>query len=59
VGSRVLLWVWAMAIGIVGDVGVRANAQQSKLFVGMLDLCGRTWTLWPYSCGNVIFLHRR
>eukprot|EP00892_Ulva_mutabilis_P002839 jgi/Ulvmu1/12556/UM090_0043.1 len=25
-----------MAIGIVGDAGVRANAQQPKLFVGML-----------------------
>merc|ERR1712196_665512 len=25
-----------MAIGIVGDAGVRANAQQSKLFVGMI-----------------------
>lgn len=24
------------AIGIVGDAGVRANAQQPKLFVGML-----------------------
>jgi len=25
-----------MAIGIVGDAGVRANAQQSKIFVGMI-----------------------
>mmetsp|Transcript_724 Transcript_724/g.1432 ORF Transcript_724/g.1432 Transcript_724/m.1432 type:complete len:167 (-) Transcript_724:190-690(-) len=25
-----------MAIGIVGDAGVRANAQQEKLFVGMI-----------------------
>nr|KJB63566.1 hypothetical protein B456_010G006100 [Gossypium raimondii] len=25
-----------MAIGIVGDAGVRANAQQPKLFVGMI-----------------------
>merc|ERR1719152_985183 len=25
-----------LAIGIVGDAGVRANAQQPKLFVGML-----------------------
>jgi V-type H+-transporting ATPase proteolipid subunit len=25
-----------MAIGIVGDIGVRANAQQPKIFVGML-----------------------
>ena len=25
-----------MAIGIVGDAGVRANAQQTKLFVGMI-----------------------
>ena len=25
-----------MAIGIVGDAGVRANAQQDKLFVGMI-----------------------
>ncbi|KAH9548996.1 hypothetical protein CY35_11G117300 [Sphagnum magellanicum] len=27
-----------MAVGIVGDAGVRANAQQSKLFVGSLSL---------------------
>lgn len=25
-----------MAIGIVGDSGVRANAQQEKIFVGMI-----------------------
>jgi len=25
-----------MAIGIVGDAGVRANGQQQKLFVGMI-----------------------
>ncbi|KAH0482838.1 MAG: hypothetical protein KVP17_001824 [Porospora cf. gigantea B] len=25
-----------LAIGIVGDAGVRANAQQPKLFVGMM-----------------------
>merc|ERR1712038_659173 len=25
-----------MAIGIVGDAGVRANAQQEKIFVGMI-----------------------
>ena len=25
-----------MAIGIIGDAGVRANAQQPKLFVGMV-----------------------
>merc|ERR1719469_1489147 len=25
-----------MAIGIVGDAGVRANAQQPRLFVGMI-----------------------
>merc|ERR1711912_152600 len=25
-----------LAIGIVGDAGVRANAQQSRLFVGMI-----------------------
>ena len=25
-----------MAIGIIGDAGVRANAQQPKLFTGML-----------------------
>jgi len=25
-----------MAIGIVGDAGVRANAQQTRLFVGMI-----------------------
>ena len=25
-----------VAIGIVGDAGVRANAQQPKLFVGMI-----------------------
>ena len=25
-----------MAIGVVGDAGVRANAQQPKLFVGMI-----------------------
>ena len=25
-----------MAIGVVGDSGVRANAQQPKLFVGMI-----------------------
>lgn len=25
-----------MAIGIVGDAGVRANAQQDKIFVGMI-----------------------
>ena len=24
------------AIGIVGDVGIRANAQQEKLFVGLI-----------------------
>ena len=25
-----------LAIGIVGDAGVRANAQQDKIFVGMI-----------------------
>ena len=25
-----------LAIGIVGDAGVRANAQQDKIFVGMV-----------------------
>ena len=25
-----------MAIGIVGDAGVRANAQQERLFVGLI-----------------------
>jgi len=25
-----------MAIGVVGDAGVRANAQQPKIFVGMI-----------------------
>jgi V-type H+-transporting ATPase proteolipid subunit len=25
-----------MAIGVVGDAGVRANSQQSKIFVGMI-----------------------
>lgn len=25
-----------LAIGIVGDAGVRANAQQSQIFVGMI-----------------------
>ncbi|GAB4853826.1 V-type proton ATPase subunit c1 [Ancistrocladus abbreviatus] len=31
-----LVWGAGMAIGIVGDAGVRANAQQPKLFVGMI-----------------------
>jgi len=25
-----------LAIGIVGDAGVRANAQQDKIFIGMI-----------------------
>lgn len=49
-----------MAIGIVGDAGVRANAQQPKLFVGMIlilifaealalyGLIGET--RWPCCC---------
>merc|ERR550525_920299 len=37
-----------LAIGIVGDAGVRANAQQPRLFVGMIliDLCRGAWPLW-------------
>ena len=35
--GRVLLTQAAgLAIGIVGDAGVRANAQQDKIFVGMI-----------------------
>ena len=43
-GTAVSLWpvrhgavaVAGLAIGIVGDAGVRANAQQPRLFVGMI-----------------------
>ena len=47
-GLRVVLWIQlisknlfniqaaGLAIGIVGDAGVRANAQQDKIFVGMI-----------------------
>ena len=47
-GFRTLLWIQfignfdillqaaGLAIGIVGDAGVRANAQQDKIFVGMI-----------------------
>ena len=31
-----LLKAAGLAIGIVGDAGVRANAQQDKIFVGMI-----------------------
>ncbi len=47
-GIRSMLWIQlistyfhnlkaaGLAIGIVGDAGVRANAQQDKIFVGMI-----------------------
>jgi len=31
-----LIQAAGLAIGIVGDAGVRANAQQDKIFVGMI-----------------------
>merc|ERR1719213_909061 len=49
-----------LAIGIVGDAGVRANAQQPRLFVGHLDphLRRSPRPLWPH-CGLGGCLHRR
>ena len=32
----ILFQAAGLAIGIVGDAGVRANAQQDKIFVGMI-----------------------
>ena len=34
--NRALIQAAGLAIGIVGDAGVRANAQQDKIFVGMI-----------------------
>merc|ERR1712107_709141 len=45
-----------LAIGIVGDAGVRANAQQQRLFVGMILILSsrRPWVFmdssWASSC---------
>jgi len=36
VGSFLFMQAAGLAIGIVGDAGVRANAQQDKIFVGMI-----------------------
>ncbi len=33
---KIKLKAAGLAIGIVGDAGVRANAQQDKIFVGMI-----------------------
>ena len=33
---RIKVKAAGLAIGIVGDAGVRANAQQDKIFVGMI-----------------------
>jgi V-type H+-transporting ATPase proteolipid subunit len=35
-GNDVIIKAAGLAIGIVGDAGVRANAQQDKIFVGMI-----------------------
>jgi V-type H+-transporting ATPase proteolipid subunit len=35
-GKNPLMKAAGLAIGIVGDAGVRANAQQDKIFVGMI-----------------------
>ena len=35
-GNFELIKAAGLAIGIVGDAGVRANAQQDKIFVGMI-----------------------
>jgi V-type H+-transporting ATPase proteolipid subunit len=36
VGKSEITKAAGLAIGIVGDAGVRANAQQDKIFVGMI-----------------------
>lgn len=35
-GTIVVIKAAGLSIGIVGDAGVRANAQQEKIFVGMI-----------------------
>ena len=35
-GTRVVTQAAGYAIGVVGDVGIRSNAQQEKLFVGLI-----------------------
>lgn len=35
-GTNVFTKAAGLSIGIVGDAGVRANAQQDKIFVGMI-----------------------
>ena len=35
-GTCVVIKAAGLSIGIVGDAGVRANAQQDKIFVGMI-----------------------
>ena len=35
-GKKIFIKAAGLAIGIVGDAGVRANAQQDKIFVGMI-----------------------
>ena len=35
-GKCLAMQAAGLAIGIVGDAGVRANAQQDKIFVGMI-----------------------
>lgn len=34
--THLIIKAAGLAIGIVGDAGVRANAQQDKIFVGMI-----------------------
>jgi V-type H+-transporting ATPase 16kDa proteolipid subunit len=34
--NHLIIKAAGLAIGIVGDAGVRANAQQDKIFVGMI-----------------------
>jgi V-type H+-transporting ATPase proteolipid subunit len=36
ISKNILTKAAGLAIGIVGDAGVRANAQQDKIFVGMI-----------------------
>ncbi|ETW44627.1 V-type proton ATPase proteolipid subunit [Plasmodium falciparum NF135/5.C10] len=40
-----------LAIGIVGDAGVRANAQQNRLFIGMILILVFSETLALYDLG--------
>ena len=71
IGKSRLIKAAGLAIGIVGDAGVRANAQQDKIFVGMililifgeaLALYGLIVSLiltsqWSHNIHKIFFLH--